>query len=73
MFLGMQVGRSLTEEDDISLKQWQEVLSSLEEEFGLRHNDNSGNMILIPDTERPGKERLVAIDLEDVTFLDRSC
>ena len=56
------------ERDDVS--QWRQVLEDLEQEFGLRHEDcDGGNMIFIPDSDDAGKERLVAVDLEDVTML----
>jgi hypothetical protein len=65
-FLGLQPGRPLNDEecenDDLFCQQWQSVLATLENEFGIQHNDARGNAIVI---ETNGEERLVAIDFED--------
>jgi hypothetical protein len=79
-FLALQLGRRPTANDDLS--QWRKVFRRLEQEFRLRHNDDCDyerNMIFIPAPAPHGEEeieegeeeleRLVAIDLEDVTIL----
>jgi hypothetical protein len=67
-FLGLQLGRDPAPGDDIS--EWTNVLSSLEDDYGFRHDDADGgcNMIFITD-EDSGRERLVAIDLERHTLI----
>ena len=66
-FLGLQLGREPRSGDDIS--SWNEILFSLENEFGLRHEDCDGrrNLLFVPDGKT---ERLVVADLEDVTWVD---
>jgi len=64
-FIGMQLGRDPLPGDDISERI--NVLSTLENEYGFRHDDTEdGNMIFIFD-EKTNSERLVAIDLESHT------
>jgi hypothetical protein len=62
-FLGLQLGRMPNEFDDFT--GWDQILRSLKQEYGVRHNDAEGrNMIFIADSVTGG-ERMVAIDLED--------
>lgn len=64
-FLGLQLGRSLEGGVKVLKHQWDSILVSLEEEFGIRHNDAEGrsvNAIVVNDN---GCDRLVAIDFED--------
>ena len=68
LFLGLQLGRQPKPGDNVSHAACNRVLASLEEHFGLRHDDPEGNMLMIPDSDS-GKERLVAIDFEDVTMI----
>jgi hypothetical protein len=65
-FLALQVGRRPRKGDDLS--HWRDIFKQLEREYGLRHEDSwsDGNLIFIPYGE--DQERLVAIDLEDVTI-----
>ena len=65
-FIGLQLGRDPRPGDDIST--WNTVLSTLESQYGFRHDDaEDGNMIFVMD-EATGSERLVAIDLEAHTM-----
>lgn len=65
-FIGLQLGRSPQPGDDVS--DWSTVLSSLESQYGFRHEDaDGGNMVFVTD-EATGTERLVAIDLEAHTM-----
>jgi hypothetical protein len=62
LFLGLQLGREPTADDDTS--QFKNVLTRLQKEYGIRHNDAEGrNMIYISDAD--GVERIAAIDFED--------
>jgi hypothetical protein len=62
LFLGLQLGREPTADDDTS--QFQNVLNRLQKEYGIRHNDaERRNMIYISDAD--GVERIAAIDFED--------
>jgi hypothetical protein len=62
-FLGLQLGREPNEYDDLT--GWNQILQSLKQEYGVRHNDaDVRNMIFIADSVT-GVERMVAIDLED--------
>jgi hypothetical protein len=62
LFLGLQLGRERTADDDTS--QFQIVLNRLQKEYGIRHNDaERRNMIYISDAD--GVERIAAIDFED--------
>jgi hypothetical protein len=62
-FLGLQLGRMPNDFDD--LRGWNKILRSLEQEYGIRHNDaEERNMIFIADNVSGG-ERMVTIDLED--------
>jgi aminoglycoside/choline kinase family phosphotransferase len=62
LFLGLQLGREPTVNDDTS--QFKIVLNQLKEEYGIQHNDaDSRNMIYITGVD--GVERIVAIDFED--------
>jgi hypothetical protein len=62
-FLGLQLGRMPNEFDDLA--GWDQILRSLKQEYGIRHNDaEERNMIFIADSVT-GVERMVAIDLED--------
>jgi hypothetical protein len=62
-FLGLQLGREPNESDDLT--GWYQILQSLKQEYGIRHNDAEvQNMIFIADSVT-GVERMVAIDLED--------
>jgi hypothetical protein len=66
-FIGLQLGRDPVVGDDLSLRR--NVLSTLEDKYGFRHNDaDDGNMVFIFD-EKTGYERLVAIDLESHTMI----
>eukprot|EP00978_Attheya_sp_CCMP212_P040444 scaffold220909_cov60-Attheya_sp.AAC.2 len=66
-FIGLQLGRDPEPGDDIS--DWNRVLSSLESQYGFRHEDaEDGNMVFVTD-EKTGTERLVAIDLEAHTII----
>jgi hypothetical protein len=66
-FIGLQLGRDPLPGDDISERI--NVLSTLENEYGFRHDDtDNGNMIYIFD-EKTKTERLVAIDLESHTMI----
>ena len=61
-FIGLQLGRNPEPGDDVS--DWSTVLTSLESQYGFRHEDaDDGNMVFVTD-EKTGTERLVAIDLE---------
>jgi len=60
-FIGLQLGRKPEPGDDVS--DWSTVLTSLESQYGFRHEDDDGNMVFVTD-EKTGTERLVAIDLE---------
>ena len=59
-FLGLQPGRPLSDEEcennDLFCRQWQSGLATLENKFGIQHNDAKGNAIVI---ETNGEERLV--------------
>ena len=57
----MQLGPKSEPGDDVS--DWSTVLTSLESQYGFRHEDDDGNMVFVTD-EKTGTERLVAIDLE---------
>jgi hypothetical protein len=62
-FLGLQLGRMPNEFDDLG--EWYQILQSLKQEYGIRHNDAEvRNMIFIADSVT-GVERMVAIDFED--------
>jgi hypothetical protein len=62
LFLGLQLGREPTADDDTS--QFLNVLNRLQKEYGIRHNDAElRNMIYISDAD--GVERIAAIDFED--------
>jgi hypothetical protein len=66
-FIGLQLGRDPLPGDDVS--EWSNVLSTLENEYGFRHDDAEDlNMIFIFD-EKTNSERLVAIDLESHTMI----
>jgi hypothetical protein len=66
-FIGLQLGRNPRPGDDLSERI--NVLSTLENEYGFRHDDaDNGNMIFIFDQETK-TERLVAIDLESHTMI----
>jgi hypothetical protein len=68
-FIGLQLGRDPLPGDDISERI--NVLSTLENEYGFRHDDtDDGNMIFIFD-EKTKTERLVAIDLESHTMIKK--
>ncbi|KAG7368279.1 hypothetical protein IV203_031022 [Nitzschia inconspicua] len=68
-FIGLQLGRDPGPTDDIS--QWRNVLSTLEAQYGFRHDDaENGNMVFVVD-EATGVEKLVAIDLEANTMTPR--
>jgi hypothetical protein len=68
-FIGLQLGRDPLPGDDIS--EQINVLSTLENDYGFRHDDtDNGNMIFIFD-EKTNTERLVAIDLESHTMIDK--
>jgi len=47
-----------------------EILDTLENEYGIRHEDCDGfkNLLFIPEGD---KEILVAADLEDVTWMNQ--
>jgi len=65
-FIGLQLGRDPRPGDDVS--GWSKVLSTLEMQYGFRHDDaENGNMVFLVD-EATGSERLVAIDLEAYTM-----
>lgn len=65
-FLGLQLGRDPKCDDDTSSAP--AVLERLEKEFGIKQNDTEGrNFIFVSD--KPGSERLVAIDFEDSEIL----
>lgn len=68
-FLALQVGRMPRPSDDTS--NWREILDTLENEYGIRHEDCDGhkNLLFIPKGDQ---ELLVAVDLEDVTWINRS-
>jgi len=64
-FIGLQLGRDPLPGNDVSERI--NVLSTLENEHGFRHDDTEdGNMIFVYD-ENIATERLVAIDLESHT------
>jgi hypothetical protein len=66
-FIGLQLGREPVPGDNLS--DWSNVLSTLENEYGFRHEDaEAGNMVFVFD-EKTGSERLVAIDLESHTMI----
>jgi hypothetical protein len=65
ILLGLQLGRSLRSRESENkniLKQWASVIATLEEDFGIRHNDAEGNALIVTTK---GTEHLVAIDFED--------
>jgi hypothetical protein len=63
----LQLGRDPVPGDDLSDRS--NVLSTLENEYGFRHNDaEAGNMVFVFD-DKTGYERLVAIDLESHTMI----
>lgn len=62
-FLALQTGRSVKEEDDITNHDYLDLLRTLEEEYGIQHNDPKGNFIMLRDGQ--GQERLEAIDFKD--------
>ena len=66
-FLAFQVGRMPGPSDDTS--NWIEILDTLENEYGIRHEDCDGrkNLLFIP---KGNQELLVAVDLEDVTWIN---
>eukprot|EP00339_Tiarina_fusa_P001680 CAMPEP_0117004560 /NCGR_PEP_ID=MMETSP0472-20121206/5484_1 /TAXON_ID=693140 ORGANISM="Tiarina fusus, Strain LIS" /NCGR_SAMPLE_ID=MMETSP0472 /ASSEMBLY_ACC=CAM_ASM_000603 /LENGTH=547 /DNA_ID=CAMNT_0004705539 /DNA_START=69 /DNA_END=1712 /DNA_ORIENTATION=- len=65
-FLGLQQGRMPGVDDDVS--NWGNVLLRLHRDYGFLHEDAEGrNGIFIQDGR--GKERLVAIDLEESKFV----
>ena len=66
-FIGLQLGRDPIPGDDVSERI--KVLTTLEKEYGFRHDDtDGGNMVFIFD-EKTKTERLVAIDLEAYTMI----
>ncbi|CAB9531454.1 unknown protein [Seminavis robusta] len=66
-FIGLHLGRNPAPGDDNS--GWSSVLTSLEGQFGFRHEDaDDGNMVFVVD-EVTGREKLVAIDLEAHTMV----
>lgn len=69
-FIGLQLGREPVPGDDVSERN--NVLSALENEYGFRHEDaaDGNNMVFIFD-EKTGSEKLVAIDLESFTMMNR--
>ena len=48
---------------------WREILDTLENEYGIRHEDCDGrkNLLFIP---KGNQKLLVAVDLEDVTWIN---
>ena len=65
-FIGLQLGRDPRPGDDLS--DWKKVLTSLETQYGFRHDDAEGrNMVFVTD-KTTGAERLVAMDLEAHTM-----
>ena len=66
--MGLQLGRR---PEKVDYHKWQQLLSSLEKDYGVRHNDadDTHNAVLIPDKET-GEERLAIIDFEDCELLD---
>ncbi|KAG7353400.1 hypothetical protein IV203_002755 [Nitzschia inconspicua] len=65
-FIGLQLGRDPRPGDDLS--DWEKVLTSLETQYGFRHDDAEGrNMVFVTD-KTTGAERLVAMDLEAHTM-----
>jgi hypothetical protein len=62
-FLGLELGRDPAEGDDVS--SWPQILKRLRTEYGFCHGDADfhNNCIFIKDNE--GRERLVAMDLEE--------
>jgi hypothetical protein len=67
-YLGLQLGRDPTNEDDTS--SWSEVLGALESQYGFIHDDAYGkNGLFIPNGH--GGEKLVAIDLEIHTLTEK--
>ena len=73
LYLGLQLGRT---PEMVDYHEWQGVLSLLEKDYGVRHNDadDDHNTVLIPDKASPssGGERLAIIDFEDCTFVKPS-
>jgi hypothetical protein len=68
-FLGLQLGRDPTEDDDTT--KFKHVLNRLETEYGIQHNDAEGrNMLYITDVD--GVERIVAIDFEYWDYVSNS-
>eukprot|EP00978_Attheya_sp_CCMP212_P021023 scaffold60933_cov55-Attheya_sp.AAC.2 len=68
-YLGLQLGKDPTSEDDTS--SWPRVLDTLESEFGFVHDDaDRGNGLFIKDKNGSGKT-LVAIDLESYTLTEK--
>ena len=66
-FFGLQLGRDPVPGDDLSERR--NVLSTLENDYGFRHDDtDGGNMVFIFD-EKTKTEKLVAIDLEAYTMV----
>lgn len=71
LYLGLQLGRT---PEMVDYHEWQRVLSLLEKDYGVRHNDadDTHNTVLIPDKASSGGERLAIIDFEDCTFVKPS-
>ena len=62
-FLGLQLGRSPTEQDDLT--QWRSLVKSVQCQYGLDFQDTWKEQNSLFITDDSGKERLVMIDLED--------
>jgi hypothetical protein len=72
VLLGLQLGRDVTEDDNVSVSRRNAVRDGIYE-HGIRlldHEGRTGNFLFLP--ERNGCERLVAIDLEDYELVDRN-
>jgi hypothetical protein len=68
-YLGLQLGRDPTEDDDVS--SWQEVIRKLRTEYGFCHTDaDRRNGLFIQDEH--GVDRLVAIDLEEYSLTKKA-
>jgi len=66
-YLGLQLGR---EPVNLDWSAWRNVLTTIQKRFGVQYNDldSLSNAVIIEDTTT-GKDRLVAIDFEDATFV----
>ena len=63
LFVGLQLGRESTSDDD--LPKFQHVIRQLEMEYGIRHKDAEHGHSMIVLTDPSGVERVAAINLDN--------